>query len=110
VLSIDDDVPGIPGDQEYDADLLGHNKPADRTRAVRGNLLDCAVEGVTYLRISPAPHVGAQAATGWELSETSRREDLVESIKSGKAAGTVQRLRDMLDGTEYPEGCTRRKN
>lgn len=104
VVSIDDDVPGIEGDEEYK--LLGSepNSPKDRARYARQRA--CAAEGVNYVRISPQPHVGAQAATGWELSQTSRQEDLVNSLRPDAAPGArVQQLRKMLDGTPLKEKC-----
>jgi hypothetical protein len=108
VVSIDDDVPGIKANDEHDTEGFEPHKPGERTDAARGKLGTCRFEGVTYMRISPVPHVGAQAATGWEVSQTSRREDLVESLLPTSTTGQqVERLRAMLDGTTPPPGCRR---
>jgi hypothetical protein len=109
VVSIDDDVVGINGDEQYEKrwfGLLGKSQPNTRMVDARNRVKRCAFPGVVYLRISPDPHVGAQAATGWEVSQTSRHEDLVESLRTTKAAGAqVARLREMLDGTMPPNSC-----
>ena len=47
----------------------------------------------------------AQAATGWELSRTSRSDDLAESLRTGPAGGKLESLRRMLDGDLSPPGC-----
>jgi hypothetical protein len=105
VLSIDDDVDGVEADDEYTGGVSGFGHPAERSAAVRKQFHTCAFAGVTYVRISPAPHVGAQAATGWELSRTSRRDDLAESLRTGPARGKLESLRRMLDGELPPPGC-----
>jgi hypothetical protein len=98
VLSIDDDVDGVKADDEYTGGAGGFGHPAERSAAVRKQFHAGAFPGVTYVRISPAPHVGAQAATGWELSRTSRRDDLGESLRRGPAARCLEVLRQLLDG------------
>jgi hypothetical protein len=105
VLSIDDDVNGVKADDEYNGGIDGFGHPAERSAAVRKQFHGCAFPGVTYLRISPAPHVGAQAATGWELSRTSRRDDLGESLRTGPARGKLESLRRLLDGEQPAPGC-----
>lgn len=105
IVSIDDDVEKIAGDTEYDGGTA-----AGRTRQARRRIIDCSSGDVTYRRISPAPHVGAQAATGWELSKTSRRDDLGRSLDPSLPAGAaVQELRDILDGLQRPSGCVARR-
>jgi len=98
VVSIDDDVSGVTADDEYTGGVAGFGHPAERSAAVRKQFHAGAFPGATYVRISPAPHVGAQAATGWELSRTSRRDDLAESLRGGTAARCLEVLRQLLDG------------
>ena len=106
VVSIDDDVPGIAGDDEKHRLLGSDPEKAKRARAARKQA--CELPGISYVRISPQPHVGAQAATGWELSETSRQEDLVNSLRLPADPGRrVQRLRAMIDGTPLTQQCLR---
>lgn len=107
VLSIDDDVLHVTGDTEYASglDAIFEGEPDRRSIRVRKRLRGCnEFRGVAFRRISPTPHVGAQAATGWAISETSRREDLGESLRSreGTPNDGVQEIRDMLDGAQRP--------
>jgi hypothetical protein len=111
VVSIDDDVLGVAGDNEYSRGILrvllqvlDLENPGDRSVRSRRRLKSCEFPGGAYRRISPTPHVGAQAATGWEISQTSRREDLGESLRTGLPGDVVNEIRDMLDGVK-PTGC-----
>ena len=52
---------------------------------------------MTYARISPVAHAGAQAATGWEVSDTSRRSDLIASLRDDDNQAVVERVQDALD-------------
>jgi hypothetical protein len=109
VVSIDDDVQGVNGDEAYEKrlfGLLGESASNKRTIDARNRIKSCEFKGISYLRISPEPHVGAQAATGWEVSQTSRQEDLVESLRAGNDAWSkVKSLRRMLDGSDSPNRC-----
>jgi hypothetical protein len=119
IVSADDDPVVTAGDPdlsraaEASFGVKARSGPGYFTRLARDRLESCQYRGIHYARISPTPHVGAQAATGWEVSATARREDLVDSLsrayrplKSGIAhaprrldAGTVlQQVRDVLDG------------
>jgi hypothetical protein len=112
VVSIDDDPAVLepapqPGDRP--SEPLGIAKPAGPgylSRLARDRLSSCQYEDVTYLRISPPPAAGAHAATGWELSETTRREDLAGALRQGRVAKRrVQTVRDVLSGASMPENC-----
>jgi hypothetical protein len=111
VVSIDDDPAVIEGDgelREAPRDPLGISKqagPGYLTRLARDRLESCQYPHVTYLRISPQPHVGARAATGWEVSETVRREDLAAALATGQARRSVDRVRQILDGRPDPRAC-----
>jgi hypothetical protein len=102
VVSIDDDpavVDGNPELGETPRDNLGISKragPGYLTRLARDRLESCQYPNVTYVRISPPPRIGAQAATGWELSETTRDEDLVAALRERAAGARVEALRDGL--------------
>jgi hypothetical protein len=104
VLSIDDDVYSVKDDQEYDAGR--GNERGRRSTRVRRRLQRCRVwPRAVYRRISPTAHVGAQAATGWEISKTSREEDLGETLRtSTDARATLFEVRRMLDG-DAPADC-----
>ena len=107
VLSVDDDVLGVEGDSEYREGIaagLVTGDPDERSRDARAWLRDCRRSGVAFRRISPAPHVGAQAATGWEISRTSRREDLVASIGSAATRQALLDVQAWLDG-DPPPAC-----
>jgi hypothetical protein len=110
VVSIDDDVLGVLGDNDYKRETLGLGTSGNRSTRARDRLKRCEFADVTYRRISPSPHVGAQAATGWEISRTSRREDLGETLRArtreGAGRDPIQELRDMLDGRVRP-ACRR---
>lgn len=104
VLSIDDDVYRVVGDSEYGSGA--RNARGRRSVRVRRQLQRCRFwPRAAYRRISPSVHVGASAATGWEISETSRREDLVETLRraAGKPSDAIQEIRDMLDGARRPD-------
>jgi hypothetical protein len=102
VVSVDDDpavVDGNPELGETPRDNLGISKragPGYLTRLARDRLESCQYPNVTYVRISPPPRIGAQAATGWELSETTRDEDLVAALRERGAGKRVEALRDGL--------------
>jgi hypothetical protein len=100
VLSVDDDVPKVDDESHYRSGPLGMGEPTNRTLRARYRLGKCAFPGVSFLRISPQPHLGAQAATGWEVSKTSRRRDLVASLESGVNVESLNRLRSALDGRQ----------
>lgn len=111
VLSIDDDVLRVAGDGEYASGLaarLGFGGSKDRSVRVRNVLKRCErFTGVRYERISPAPRVGAQAATGWEMSETARQEDLGDTLRSAAGRARIHELRRMLDGPPVPRCVAR---
>ena len=121
VVSVDDDPVLVGGDPELGRaprSTLGISKrsgPGYFTRLARDRLESCQYSGVHYVRISPAPHVGAAAATGWEVSATARREDLIAALANAgpdEAMGTevaaaesredagvrLQQVRELLDG------------
>jgi hypothetical protein len=109
VVSVDDDVLGVDGDSEYRGGIaagLVTGDPDERSRDARAWLRDCRRSGVVFRRISPAPHAGAQAATGWEISRTSREEDLVASIGADATTQALRDVQDWLDGAP-PPGCPR---
>ena len=104
VLSIDDDaavpVPNPVSEEQRPGMLSVTTRVSSDylTRKARDTL--CQTPGVTYLRISPPPHAGAHAATGWEISRTGRRDDLGRALAEGKPAlDRVKSVRAALDGT-----------
>ena len=113
VVSIDDDPAVLDADpmlRTRPRDALGIGKQAGPdfvTQRTRDRLQSCRFKDVEYMRISPPPHVGAQAATGWELSRTVRREDLAEALRRDDTAAPrrIERLRDILDGTARIGAC-----
>ena len=112
VVSIDDDPTVLDGDPELSrrkGPALGiATRVNDKylSRLARDRITSCQYAGVSFVRISPPPHAGAQAATGWELSRTSRLGDLGGALAPGSAAlGKVERLRDVLDGTPPRSSC-----
>ena len=114
VVSIDDDSTVLDGDprlQERKGPGLGiAQRVNDKylSQLARDRVTSCQYPDVFYERISPPPHAGAQAATGWELSRTAREGDLRAALAAGKPAlGKVERLRDILDGAERPRDCRR---
>ena len=62
------------------------------------------IPGVTFRRISPSPHVGAQAATGWEIPRTRGARIWGRPCDPGPTQGTTaaKEIREMLDGTRMP--------
>ncbi len=118
VASVDDDPVIVDGDPDLgrvprkSLGISAQSGPGYFTRLARDRLESCQYHGVHYARISPKPHVGAHAATGWEVSVTARREDLIPALRRAKtsnapqtlAAGgddagiLLQRVRDLLDG------------
>jgi hypothetical protein len=111
VLSIDDDPVASGGDPQLvtaPRRPLGISQRAGHrylTRLARDRLTSGQYPGVRYLRLSPPPHVGAQAATGWELSETTREEDLEKALDDGCVRRTILQVRAILDGDQVPAGC-----
>jgi hypothetical protein len=106
VVSIDDD-PAVPEADpelsEQPRETLGISKragPGYVTQLARDTLESCQYRNLHYARVSPAPHLGAQAATGWELSRTVREEDLAGALDVERpgAGRTVDDLRAILDG------------
>lgn len=101
VVSIDDDPPPLEAQAGFSSsdhlpDRLGVITPAQRSDQARQRLERCEISGA-YRRISPPPRIGAQAATGWEISETARTGDLVDALKSGPARRAVDAVRRLLD-------------
>jgi hypothetical protein len=112
VVSIDDDPTVLDGDPELSRRKgpgLGiATRVNDKylSRLARDRITSCQYRGVSFVRISPPPHAGAQAATGWELSRTSRLGDLGAALAPGSAAlGKVERLRGVLDGSAPSPAC-----
>jgi hypothetical protein len=76
------------------------------SRKARDTITSCQTPDVAYMRISPEPHVGAHAATGWEISQTGRRNDLGRSLEAGTdGSGQITTLRRWLDGVDPPAVC-----
>ena len=106
VVSIDDDP--VAEDEDPRLDLVpsalgiaAQAGPGVLTEGARGRIRDCRYDNVYYKRISPSPHAGAEAATGWELSETARTEDLIESLRPPrKAWQRVEALKPLIEGDE----------
>ena len=109
VVSVDDDVRHVSQDNEYARSLIGQigledsRRNTDRSRQTLRKL--CEQREFAYFEIRPEPHVGAQAATGWEMSTTARRRDLVASLRRNPAKADIARLQRMLDGSEPPGRC-----
>src|SRR6185437_4324203 len=88
VLSIDDDAAYINGNVQPGVARPGPTSLT--TKASDETLTALSLESLTlhqgglacYGRISPAPGVGAHAATGWLLSKTVRTYDLAASLTS----------------------------
>jgi hypothetical protein len=117
VLSIDDDPAVVhPSPQLKEGrsafGIAKRATPSYFSHLTRDRLSSCQDPDVTYRRISPTPHIGAHAATGWEVSQTSRELDLRRSLSSdlplpGEPAETLRYLRNVLDGTvPVPRKCT----
>jgi hypothetical protein len=102
VESIDDDPAVLepdPKPEESPPGKLGiatREGPSYLSRLSHNRVEACSVPDVTYMRISPAPHTGAHAATGWEVSETARHRDLAGALESGPAHDRLETLRDLL--------------
>ena len=111
VLSIDDDSAIADPNPELEEPAANPLTVASRvssgylTRKARDTLSSCQVDGVYSLRVSPPPHVGAHAATGWEISETARRLDLGRAASTGDVLRQINELRGMLDGTRPVPVC-----
>ena len=105
VLSIDDDPAQLDGRRQPTT-----HPPALRSIAQRANdmtlttmtrdALALGTDGVAcYGRISPQPRIGAQAASGWELSVTVRLHDLVSSLnKEGQNYERIRAVRGFTSG------------
>jgi len=118
VVSIDDDPAVLDGDPRHETrprDALGIAKqagPGYLTQDARDRLEACRIPDVEYMRISPPPHIGAQAATGWELSRTVRQEDLAAALRADPGVQTtpaprrIGRLRRILDGDDRSSACS----
>jgi hypothetical protein len=112
VVSIDDDPEVAIADPEREEPRPAPGSVATKvsdgylSRQARDALSSCQFPDVTYLRISPEPHVGAHAATGWEISETGRRRDLGQALRSGsEALKDVSLVQQWLDGVRHDTGC-----
>lgn len=109
VVSIDDD----PAVTDRDTVLVENRRErfgiaknvgkAYLTRQARDRLESCQYRGVVYRRLSPPPHPGATAATGWEISETVRTQDLGAAVR--QRSDTLNKLRAMLTGTRRAAEC-----
>lgn len=108
VVSIDDDAIELDDDPrltKQGRNWLGISQtagPGYLTRSARDKLTAGQLgDDVSYVRISPPPHPGARATTGWEVSPTARRHDLGAALR-----GPLQRclvlVRALLDGTGAP--------
>lgn len=107
IVSIDDDPPTSPKNElesgRRGAFGIGRQAgPAFLTAQARATAKSCTVPGVSYFRISPPPRIGAKAATGWEISETTRRKDLAQALKEGPSRLRVETLRSILAGDMKP--------
>ncbi|HYI36424.1 MAG TPA: hypothetical protein VEX39_07460 [Thermoleophilaceae bacterium] len=107
IVSIDDDPPTSPKNElesgQRGAFGIGRQAgPAFLTAQARATAKSCTVPGVSYFRISPPPRIGAKAATGWEISETTRRKDLAQALKEGPSRLRVETLRSILAGNMKP--------
>ncbi len=101
-LAIDDDPidlarPARPGAERPKPSSIATKAGPDNmvTSLARETLLSHRAPVECYLRISPDLRVGAHAATGWELSKTTRAHDLIVSVgagsdNNGKAIEAVQ--------------------
>jgi hypothetical protein len=114
VVSIDDDpvvLDPSPKLAEHGRGALGISKaagPGYLSRLSRDRLSSCQYDDVTYLRISPRPHLGAHAATGWELSATARQKDLLDALsRGGRTRDNVAALQAVLAGDSQPRDCAR---
>ena len=109
VVSIDDD-PTVTGDDivrlRHSNSPLGIRKQVGKsyvTRLARDRLESCQYRDVYYRRVSPNPHAGATAATGWEVSETVRTQDLGRALRHNR--DEIETLREILEGTKPPREC-----
>lgn len=114
VLSIDDDAAYINGNVQPGVARPGPTSLT--TKASDETLTELSLESLTlhqgglacYGRISPAPGVGAHAATGWLLSKTVRTYDLAASLTSsaGLRVPLLSDVRRFLDGRQSgAKGC-----
>ncbi len=109
VVSIDDDPEVSDSDVARLEDrntALGIGKQVGKgylTRLARDRLESCQYRDVTYRRLSPNPHAGATAATGWEISETARTQDLGQAIRDRKPM--LKELRRILKGKAESRTC-----
>jgi hypothetical protein len=103
VASIDDDAATLVPQLELKQQSAGPTGIAARassdylTRLARDELASGTYADLTYLRISPPPTIGAHAATGWELSSTTRRRHLVNALTKHLSATTQSVAYQLLD-------------
>lgn len=109
VISIDDDPTVLDADPvllEPGLDTFSITQragPGYLSRLARDRLTSCQYPGVSYLRISPRPHAGARAATGWHVSGTTGRRDLGASLAHPRARKRIDLVRGALDGRPLRE-------
>lgn len=105
VVSVDDDPMSASGEPELELvpSTLGITKQAGKaalTAGSRNRIRRCVYDNVHYERISPGLHVGAEAATGWEISETARTEDLIASLQPTQPAWEdLESVKEVMEGT-----------
>jgi len=105
VLSIDDDAAQLNGARNPTAHGPGPLSITQRANdmtltTMTRDALALGENGVAcYGRISPQPRIGAQAASGWELSVTVRLHDLVSSLSAeGQNYDRIRAARGFLSG------------
>ena len=105
VLSIDDDPAQLNGVRNPTAHGPGPLSITQRANdmtltTMTRDALALGENGVAcYGRISPQPRIGAQAASGWELSVTVRLHDLVSSLNAeGQNYDRIRAVRTFLSG------------
>ncbi len=111
VVSIDDDptvldgTPALGGPPPSRLSIAQRAGPAYLSRMTRDRITSCQYPDVSYFRISPPLRPGAHAATGWEISTTSRRKDLAKGLSDHAVATRLQKIRDIVDGESKPTDC-----
>ena len=105
VLSLDDDAAQLNGVRNPTAHRPGPLSITQRANdmtltTMTRDALALGENGVAcYGRISPQPRIGAQAASGWELSVTVRLHDLVSSLNAeGQNYDRIRAVRTFLSG------------
>lgn len=105
VISIDDDAAVLDDDRKITKEgrnLLGISQRASTgylTRLARDPLTGGRFPNVHYVRLSPPPHPGARATTGWQVSPTARRHDLAAALREAPMQSCLRALRAYLDAT-----------